>query len=53
MKAWSTWRRPGFGGYGSSFRHPAASRIAAATGSFSLAESHRAAWESLIEVPQA
>jgi cystathionine gamma-synthase len=44
-------RWPGFGGM-VSFRHPAASRIAAATRVFSLAESLGGV-ESLIEVPQA
>ena len=42
---------PGFGGM-VSFRHPAATRIAAATRIFSLAESLGGV-ESLIEVPQA
>jgi cystathionine gamma-synthase len=44
-------RWPGFGGM-VSFRHPAASRIAAATRVFALAESLGGV-ESLIEVPQA
>jgi cystathionine gamma-synthase len=44
-------RWPGFGGM-VSFRHPAATRIAAATELFSLAESLGGV-ESLIEVPQA
>jgi cystathionine gamma-synthase len=44
-------RWPGFGGM-VSFRHPAASRIAAATELFSLAESLGGV-ESLIEIPQA
>jgi cystathionine gamma-synthase len=44
-------RWPGFGGM-VSFRHPAATRIAAATQVFSLAESLGGV-ESLIEVPQA
>ena len=44
-------RWPGFGGM-VSFRHPAATRIAAATRVFALAESLGGV-ESLIEVPQA
>jgi cystathionine gamma-synthase len=44
-------RWPGFGGM-VSFRHPGATRIASATGIFSLAESLGGV-ESLIEVPQA